>query len=158
MNSSMFMAFMRIAERLNHELKIKPLLYGSLGLEQVANLALNPSDIDILIPQPFIESRFGEIEKIMNDLGYRLIDLSEHEFVAETMHVAFAKIEELGAFADIDVGSIRDYKADGIEYKLLNLEQYYSVYKRSSADGYRKTKKNKQDNEKIRMIELILSK
>lgn len=41
---------------------------------------------------------------------------------------------------------------DQIKYKVLNLEQYELVYKKSIQDGYRIYTRNKKDLEKLELI------
>lgn len=152
----MFETFIHLANRLNLEYKIQPLLYGSLGLEQVTKINLHPEDIDILIPQVFIDDRWEDLKGLMNELGYKLVDLREHQFSKNKVNIAFAKIEELEEFAGIELKDIQTKIIHDTEYKLLNLVQYLQVYRKSSIDGYRKVKKNNKDIEKINLIESIL--
>ncbi|QMV40049.1 hypothetical protein [Cohnella cholangitidis] len=153
MTQNLFNTFIILASRLNQDLNITPLLYGSLGLELITNSQLNPQDIDVLIPEEFIQERWNDLFTLMTVLGYTLIDLREHEFLNDKIRVAFAKIEELNEFAGVDVELVKTLEHKGTEYKLLNLEQYHRVYKRSSIDGYRSIKKNNKDLEKINLIE-----
>ena len=156
MQHNLFESFILVANRLNIDFSIEPLLYGSLGLERVTNINLDPEDIDILIPQEFIEDRWEDLKCLMTELGYILIDLREHQFSNHDVKVAFAKIEELKEFAGIEINEIQSIIENETEYKLLNLKQYLHVYKQSSIDGYRKVKKNNKDTEKIKLIESII--
>lgn len=47
-------AFFNNAKLLNEKLNIIPLMYGSLGLEYITNESLNADDIDILIPEFYL--------------------------------------------------------------------------------------------------------
>lgn len=156
MQQDLFETFIHLANRLNLEYNIKPLLYGSLGLEQVTKINLSPMDIDILIPEEFIDDRWEDLKGLMNKLGYKLVDLREHQFSKNKVNIAFAKIEELKEFAGIELNDIQSIILSNTEYKLLNLDQYLQVYRKSSIDGYRKVKKNNKDIEKINLIESIL--
>lgn len=156
MQHNLFETFLFVAKRLNIDFRIKPLLYGSLGLERVTKIYLNPKDIDILIPQQLIEDRWEDLKSLMNELGYVLVDLREHQFSNHDVNIAFAKIEELKEFAGIEVDDIQSIIENETEYKLLNLNQYLLVYRKSSIDGYRKVKKNNKDYEKIKLIESII--
>lgn len=156
MHHNLFETFIHVANRLNKDLKIKPLLYGSLGLERVTNIQLNPEDIDMLVPQEFIEDRWEDLKSLMTELGYVLEDLREHQFSNQDVKVAFAKLEELKDFAGIEVDDLQSIKENETEYRLLNLNQYLHVYRKSSIDGYRNVKKNNKDQEKIRLIESII--
>lgn len=87
--------FINIARLLNKRLNIVPLLFGSLGLEQRLNKNLNADDIDILIPEVFLNERWNSIVALMNGAGYALYDLHEHAFEKSGLSVAFASIESL---------------------------------------------------------------
>ena len=144
--------FLYIAELLNKQLNIVPLLFGSLGLEQRLHTNLNADDIDILIPEVFMNEKWNNIVTIMNNNGYDLYDLHEHAFEKSSLSVAFASIEDLVPFAGINLTKIPVIEEAGIRYYLLNLQDYLKVYTASSEDGYRKNTKNKKDEEKIELI------
>lgn len=144
--------FINIARLLNERLNIVPLLFGSLGLEQRLNKNLNADDIDILIPEVFLNERWNSIVALMNGAGYALYDLHEHAFEKSGLSVAFASIESLTPFAGIDLKQIPIIKEDGVCYYLPDLHDYLKVYKASAKDGYRKNVKNKQDEQKIELI------
>ena len=143
--------FLHIAKSLNR-LDITPLLYGSLGLEQRLGTYLNADDIDILIPQIYLNENWCIIEKAMNDIGYSLYDLHEHAFEKYGTSAAFASLEELSVFADVNIDNIPLINENGITYHLLELNDYLKVYTASSKDGYRRDTKNKNDKEKILLI------
>ncbi len=107
MTQNLFNSFIFIAERLNRDLNIKPLLYGSLGLEKLTNRSFDPQDIDVLIPREFIEDRWRDLLNLMSDLGFELIDLHEHEFSNNDLRIAFASLEEIKDFAGININSIQ---------------------------------------------------
>ena len=150
--------FLYIAELLNKKLNIVPLLYGSLGLEQRLHINLNTDDIDILIPEVFLNERWNSIISVMNDNGYVLYDLHEHAFEKSGLSIAFAKAEDLTPFAGIDITKIPVIEEAGACYYLLDLQDYLKVYTASSKDGYRKNVKNKQDEQKIELINKALGK
>lgn len=144
--------FLKIAEQLNKKLNIIPLLFGSLGLEQRLRMNLYPDDIDILIPEKYLSDKWDSLLSLLSESGYELYDLHEHAFFKDNVSVAFAAIESLQPFADVDISDIPIENENGIKYYLLNLEDYLKVYTASSKDGYRKNIKNKQDNQKIDLI------
>lgn len=148
--------FLSVAERLNKELQIVPLLYGSLGLEQRLKTDLDAEDIDVLIPQVYLNEKWKQLATLMEENGYVLYDLREHAFEKAGISVAFASLENLTPFAGIDLTSIPVTEEAGVHYSLLTLQDYLKVYTASSKDGYRKTKKNKQDEQKIELIRKAL--
>ena len=137
---------------MNRKLLIIPLLFGSLGLEQRLHTNLNADDIDILIPEAFLNEKWDSIVTIMNDNGYALYDLHEHAFEKPGTSIAFASIESLTPFAGVDIARIPVVEEAGVRYYLLDLEDYLKVYTASSKDGYRKDTKNKNDEAKIELI------
>ena len=150
--------FLYIAELLNEKLHIVPLLFGSLGLEQRLNTNLNADDIDVLIPEVFLNEKWNSVVTIMNDNGYDLYDLHEHAFGKSGLNVAFASIEDLTPFAGINLTKIPVIEEVGVRYYLLDLQDYLKVYIASSNDGYRKNIKNKKDEQKIELINKALDK
>ena len=150
--------FLRIAGELNKQLSITPLLFGSLGLEQRLHTNLNADDIDVLIPEAYLNEKWDNIVAVMKDSGYTLYDIHEHAFEKAGLSVAFASIESLTPFAGVGVTQIPVIEEAGVCYYLLALEDYLKVYTASSKDGYRRTAKNKNDEEKIELINKALGK
>lgn len=148
--------FLRIARELNRKLSIVPMLFGSLGLEQRLQADLNADDIDVLIPEAFLDEKWDNIIATMKDSGYVLYDLHEHAFEKSGTSIAFASIESLMPFAGVDISQIPVVEEAGVRYYLLSLEDYLKVYTASSSDGYRKNKKHKNDEEKIALINRAL--
>ena len=148
--------FLSIAALLNEQLQIVPLLFGSLGLEQRLHTDLNADDIDVLIPEVFLNEEWDRLVSVMNEQGYVLYDLHEHAFEKAGLSVAFASIESLAPFAGVDVGKIPMVEETGVRYYLLDLQDYLKVYTESAKDGYRKDKKHKEDGEKVELIKQAL--
>ena len=156
MPPTLFEEFLVVAKCLNEKFKVSPLLYGSLGLEILTRRSLDPKDIDLLIPLEFIQERWENLKSELEEQGYKLIDINEHEFSNGHHKLGFSDIEDLEDYAAININEIeyRDYS--DIKYRLLNLNQYLLVYSRSVKDGYRINTRNKKDNEKIDLIKEIL--
>ncbi|HSO59198.1 MAG TPA: hypothetical protein VLQ66_13365, partial [Paenisporosarcina sp.] len=76
----LYTEFLNVAKMLNNDLRVVPVLYGSLGLSRVTHLDFSPQDIDILVPLPFLTTEWETLQQTMEQLGYTLIDLHEHEF------------------------------------------------------------------------------
>ena len=150
--------FLYIAKLFNEKLHIVPLLFGSLGLEQRLHTNLNADDIDVLIPEAFLNEKWNSVVALMNDNGYVLYDLHEHAFEKSGLSLAFASIESLTPFAGIDPAKIPVIEEMGVRYYLLDLQDYLKVYMASSTDGYRKNIRNKKDEQKIELINKALEK
>ena len=143
---------LHIAEMLNKKLHIVPLLFGSLGLEQRLDINLNAEDIDVLIPEVFLNEKWDSVVATMRDSGYTIYDLHEHAFEKSGLSVAFASIESLMPFAGVNLAKIPMMEEMGVRYYLLDLQDYLKVYTASLSDGYRQNVKNKKDAEKIKLI------
>ena len=153
MSTNKFNLFIENARLLSDKFDILPLLYGSLGLEYLTGGVLGADDIDILIPHVFITDRWHEFKELLEAQGYVLADEHEHTFVRDGVAYSYADIEDLESFAGIRMKDIEMREADGVRFLLLSLEQYLSVYKQSSKDGYRVNIRQKKDADKIRFIE-----
>ena len=145
--------FFENAKLLYDRFGIIPLMYGSLGLEYITNEPLNADDIDILIPEVFLTERWHEFNRFLTGEGYVLLDKKEHTFGKNGIFYSYASIEELKSFAEIQASEIEQRSNDGIQFKVLSLEQYLTVYRASAKDGYRINVRKKKDNEKIAFIE-----
>ena len=149
-------AFLHIAEVFNNRLHMIPLLFGSLGLEQRLHRNLNADDVDVLIPEVFLNEKWNCIVEIMTENGYILYDTQEHAFEKSGLSMAFASMESLTPFAGVELTKIPIVEEAGVRYYLLDLQDYWKVYTASSKDGYRKNTKNKNDQEKIDLINQAL--
>jgi len=142
--------FIKIAKELN-AIDIIPVLYGSLGLSMIVNQDLKPEDIDILIPKRFLKQDWNIFKSFIEKLGYKLIDLHEHEFQKNNIKIAFADEEDLLPYANIDYTKL-EVVSSNCKYKQLKLEDFLKSYTSSLKDGYRQTKKNNKDKIKIKII------
>lgn len=148
-----FPLFLDNARLLQQAFNITPLLYGSLGLEYLTGEDLNSDDIDILIYQKYLTDEWDKFRTVLEKEGYVLTDEHEHTFCKDSVYYSYASIEELYSFAGISLTKIEVKIEEGIKFRLLTLEQYQTVYRASSKDGYRVNVRNKKDKEKIKFIE-----
>jgi hypothetical protein len=148
--------FLTITSLLNIQLEIVPVLYGSLGLEKVTNLDFYPDDIDILVPFTYLEEKWVMLHQAMEQLGYTLVNLNEHEFIKNEIKIGFAFIEDLLDFANVDYKSLEVFEDQGATYHLLTILDYLNVYKKSAQDGYRRTKNNKKDIFKVEILKRLV--
>ena len=132
MENIKFKHFLENAKLLNGEYRIIPLLYGSLDLEQIPASDLSSGDIDILIPEEYLSGeKWLQFIEFLETNGYTLVDEIKHVFIKEDSEYAFAPIEGLKEFADIDSKDVGIYEIHGIKYKSLSLNQYLTVYQKS---------------------------
>lgn len=156
----MFEEFKIICLQLN-KIGIIPTLMGSLGLEYVSKVDWNPQDIDIHVPgdprgwEAPDELRiydWDRISSLMETLGYELMDLHEHEFRKNGIRAEFGAIDSLYAFAGIAVSDLELIRADGVQFRVPNLEQFLKIYRASSKDSYRNDHNNNKDFAKIEWL------
>lgn len=152
-----FKIFLEVVKALNKEFGIKPILYGSFGLEQVLRKNLKAQDIDVLISDGVLENSWDKLVRVMSGLGFVLDDLKEHEFVRVGERLAFAPQSDLAKLTGLTSGMLKNFKVGGAEYKGLNASQYLTLYESLRDDPYRrKTGKMQKDEEKIKMIKELL--
>lgn len=151
-NPDLYQEFIAISQFLNRHLHITPVLYGSLGLTKVTNINFSPQDIDILIPCIFLQEKWGLLKQAMKEQGYSLINLAEHEFQKRNIKIGFSFIEDLENFAGIDYKKLELLSEDEAMYYRLSLTDYMKVYQKSSQDGYRRTRNNHKDREKLEIL------
>ncbi len=149
--------FIGIVKHLNKELDIVPVLYGSLGLQIVSGMDFNPQDIDLLVPKTYIGEKWDLLRIAVEEIGFVLLDLNEHEFIRDGLKLAFSFEEDLLPFAGVDYNNLCIKDTQGVKFKSLSIEEYLKVYSKSVTDGYRRTKNNNKDNDKIKKLKEILS-
>lgn len=162
--SDKFAEFLKITAQLN-KMGIIPLLMGSLGLELVTGLDWQARDIDIHVhgdergwEAPDEERIFDmdKIEPMMEQFGYRLVDLHEHEFQKEGLSVEFAAMETLEAFSGVPVEKLTRREVEGVQFLLPTSEQFLAIYRASSQDSYRNENNNQKDFAKIAYLEKMI--
>lgn len=165
MNNYKFNEFINIARKLN-DLDIIPMLMGSVGLEVVTGKSWESQDLDIHVPgdkrgwevPPELSIfKWDEIMNVMTSMGYRLIDLHEHEFSKDGLSVEFGIIDILPEFAGIQLEELEIHQREDVKFYLLNPKQYLCVYVSSSKDSYRTDKNNNKDFKKIDFLKGIIN-
>ena len=155
MENAKFKNFLENAKLLNGRFRIVPLLYGSLGLEQITEANLHSNDINILIPEEFLAGdNWLPFIEFLEEQGYTLVDENSHTFIKENIEYSYAPIEELKTFASIDPKDIGIYEKSGVRYKSLSLDQYLTVYQKSQEKYHQENiqDKKEQDEEKVSFI------
>jgi ASC-1-like (ASCH) protein len=142
---------LKILESLN----IKPVVYGSYGLSAYLGDFKEFGDIDILIDNNFLNSRWKEFGDIFKSNGFNLINEKEHEFEFEGKKVGFASKNIL--IRDKIINNFSDL----VKYKntnalTLTMEGFLKAYKFSIKDGYRVNTRGKKDKEIIEILEVYL--
>jgi len=156
-NKKKFEIFLEVAGKLNDFLNIIPILYGSLGLYKIIGEYNECSDIDILIPDEFVNEKWQDLIDLMRKMGFELKNEHEHEFIRDSEIVAFAKQDDLTKRIGLDPNKLTVYNVNNIKFKELLVKDYLSVYKLMLRDDYRQEKRGKADQEKIDLIEKYIS-
>ena len=152
-NEKKFEVFLEVARKLNDFFNVIPILYGSLGLYKIIGEYSECSDIDILIPDEFVNERWDELIDLMEKMGFKLKDEHEHEFIRGSEIVAFAKQDNLIKRIELDPNKLIVSNINNIKFKELLIKNYLSVYRLMLRDDYRQKKRKKADQEKIDLIE-----
>ena len=97
-----------------------------------------------------------KIEPMMDRLGYRFVDLHEHEFQKEDLSIEFGVIETLEAFSGVPLEKLTRKEVGGVEFLLPTAEQFLAIYRASSQDSYRNDNNNHKDFAKIAYLEEML--
>jgi len=108
------------------------------------------------VPLTYLEEEWQLLQYTMEQLGYRLVNLKEHEFVKNDIIIGFAFTEDLLVFADVDYKNLNVFENNGSEYYLLTISDYLKVYNKSLQDGYRRTKNNSKDLKKVKILNSII--
>jgi hypothetical protein len=111
----LFQEFTHICGILNKKLEIIPILYSSVGLKQFLGQELYPDDIDLLIPQKYLEEEWNILKEEMERDGYILRDVDEHEFLKFENRVMFAKENILLNDLFVDYENLNEIESNGIK-------------------------------------------
>ena len=135
------------------EINVKPIIYGSFGVANYLGNFKKFEDIDILIDDEFLNKRWKELKKLLEDNNFNLIN--EKEFELGNKKVGFASKNIL-----IRDNIIDDY-SKLIQYKntyalTLKPEDFLKAYKFSIKDGYRINTRKKKDKEIIEKLEAYI--
>ncbi len=151
--------FYKIAKLLNQQ-NITPLLYGSLGLNYEIKANYDADDIDILIPEEYLENKWEQLKTtIERKTTYKLVDLKEHTFFDGTNKISLAKFGDLVQILKTDAKNLRTEFCEGAQFLTLNAEQFLRVYEFTASDQYRKKiGKNVADEQKVHRIKEYLTK
>ncbi len=144
--------FLRIAGLINDRLGVKPVLFGSLGLEVRLGVGLNADDIDILLPENVLQEAWEKLAGLMGEIGYTLADAAKREFEKDGLRVSCAPLEEWGPFAGIDTRRIPAVTDSGVHYLLPGLPDYLRIYEALSKAAGRREDKKKRDRDKLTLI------
>ncbi len=155
-NKQEFETFLEVAKELNNFFNITLILYGSLGLYRIIGEHGKVNDIDVLVPEEFVNTKWKELVVFMKGLNFELKNKKEHEFVRGENVIAFARDDDLISMANIDPNLLKISKVRDVWFKELSAEQYLNLYQLMLRDNYRQEKRGKADKIKIKLIKEFL--
>ncbi|MCQ2497238.1 MAG: hypothetical protein MJ131_11680 [Lachnospiraceae bacterium] len=88
----------------------------------------------------------------MEELGYIITDVHEHEFKKDLICVQYGTINSLFDFAGIHESDIQIVACDEIKFRVPSLNQFLDIYNASSKDSYRNNNNNYKDFKKIEWL------
>lgn len=156
-NKKKFEIFLEVAGKLNNFFDVIPILYGSLGLYKIIGEHSECNDVDVLLPDEFINKKWQDLIDLMRKIGFELKDEREHEFIRDSEIVAFAKQDDLIKRINLYPNDLVVHNINDVKFKELSVKNYLSVYKLMLRDDYRQKKRGKADQEKIDLIEEYIS-
>lgn len=89
--------------------------------------------------------------------GYELVDIHEHEFQKNGIHVEYGTIDSLNEFAGISESDIALIQLNDIQFRVPNIKQFLTIYEASSKDSYRNNNNNHKDFPKIEWLQRQLT-
>ncbi len=145
-----FKTFLDVTRELNkHE--IIPILYGSLGLSRIIPVD-QVNDIDIVIPNIWLEAKFNKLKQIMQVLGYEQDANYPHEFVKEDINIGFEPESELEEDINKTIQELNLSVIDDAKFRELTPQDYKKIYSKTLA---RLTKKTKAIESKLHQLDAI---
>ncbi|MFA6533908.1 MAG: hypothetical protein WCT37_01910 [Patescibacteria group bacterium] len=122
-----FLIFLNVVQALNHH-GIVPILYGSLGVARYVTVK-DVNDIDIIIPDRWLNSKFSKFKKIMASIGYRQDHLYPHEFTKNRQQIGFEPASDLKNW-DINPKDVKITEIKGIKFGELSAHDYLNIYQK----------------------------
>lgn len=139
---------------------VETVLYGSLGASVYLGDFKAFGDVDFIAAPEWMSEKWGELQTIMTELGFRLVNEKEHEFRdASGVSVAFAPLT-IFARDGIDFDAQRDIAAIDVEggrVRTFTAELFKRAYEYSARDGYRRDERGKKDQSVIDLLDEYIS-
>lgn len=131
-------------------------LYGSLGVSIYIGDFKEFGDADLVVAPEWVNESWGDLQGIMESLGFQLFDEKEHEFHnASGESVAFAP-QTIFARDGIDFDEARDIvsvpTASGT-IRTFMPELFKRAYEYSVKDGYRTEGRGKKDQLVLELLD-----
>jgi len=138
--------------------KIDPILYGSQGISLYLGPFKKFGDIDLLVSDRYMNESWPTLVEIMSTIGFKLLDLHEHEFINDQgLRVGFASEDVLirdGIIKQLE--QVITISTGGLSVRTLSANDFRTAYQFSRKDGYRKEMRGKNDQHVIDLLEAQL--
>ena len=146
-----FKKFLEIAQNLNRY-GVIPTLYGSIGVSRFIKVD-DIDDIDIIISDNYLNGKFKELIKIMEEIGYQRDKKFPHEFIKGKIRIGFEPESELTKSINKNPSEFKQTEVEGVKFRELSPEDYLILYKKCLS--FREKRINKM-KDKIRALEDLL--
>ena len=123
--------FLDLAKKMNEQLAIIRLLFGSVALNMLVDDEVEMGDLDIALPhfmRPDRKYLCPEYINFMENNGYEYIDLHEGEFHKGEILIHTAGDSWFKEYADIDAIEFPIMQSDGAVFKVFTLEHLVKAY------------------------------
>lgn len=75
-----------------------------------------------------LEEKWQILKDTMELLGYKMVDLHEHQFIKNVFEIGFAFTEDLLQFADVNYKKLKVIEDKGVKYHILTISDFLKVY------------------------------
>lgn len=124
----MYVEFTRIAAGLNKQLRVVPVLYGSVGLSRILQDDLYPRGIDMLLPKAWLEEGYAMLQSALEEEGYSLVDEEKYIFAGARAMLTIWPIENVLPILHANGALLRTVNENGAEFQELRLSDYRRIY------------------------------
>ncbi|MEI6843358.1 MAG: hypothetical protein WCK48_02540 [bacterium] len=140
--------FIEVISNLNKN-SIEPIVYGSFGLYLLLKMNNESNDLDFIIDKP---EQFTVCKKVLKKMGFEIDPDHDRELERNGFYVSFIDRSEIETLISEQL-KIKKFSDNLGNYFNIDISQYKKIYSKGLENKYRKAKKEKEDLEKIRMIE-----
>src|SRR3989344_480831 len=143
--------FEGIIEHLNQK-GIRPIIYGSLGLNLELGTNLKANDIALIIEKP---NEFSICKKVLEEMGFTIDPEHERELNRNGLYVSFLDKVDLEKLISEPL-DVHESRINNSVFFNITPAQYLKIYTNGLAGEYRKAKREKDDLSKISLIKAYI--
>jgi predicted nucleotidyltransferase len=154
-NKEKWDVFLEVTKFLNDKFGIKPILYGSLGIQNIIGEFTEATDVDFMIDPKYITIDWLEFKSLIESLGFEIINEQGHEFARDDIIIGFGNEDEFHR-SGVDPTTLTVSDLDGIRFRELTAKQYLLFYQRVYREDDRQEEKKISDIDKIRRLKIYI--